>query len=284
MSDVEKLTRLFAALGASDPRGWAESEAEENLPQLARYRLLRALSQDIQAWDTASIDSLLSDGDDSDDSDHHAERAGTDAERARAVDHAADAERIARAVARETTFSVLYRLADPDSDDLPADLRQQMPGWVLMETAPAGEPTHRVLGALYEDLNTLGPPAQASRSGTVAEGWIRQTNLRPFCESLATEVAYDFDDSDWLAIDTALLDTDDEQPPSAWYTYPLVGRDRVDLHIARSVGGSEVSVSVRGTVDNRVRTRVELLLDIMARYDLMAGYGLVDDGSGHRGR
>lgn len=192
-------------------------------------------------------------------------------------------ERIARAVARETTFSVLYRLADPDSDDLPADLRQQMPGWVLMETAPAGELTHRVLDALYEDLDTPGPPAQASRSRTVAEGWIREINLRPFCESLAAEVAYDFDDSDWLAIDTAFPGTDDEQPRSAWYTYPLVGRDRVDLHIARSVGGSEVSVSVQGTVDSRVRNRVELLLDIMARYDLMSRHGLVDDSSVRRG-
>ncbi|MFD3929448.1 hypothetical protein [Streptomyces sp. NPDC058614] len=283
MTDAEKLTRLFAALGASDPQGWAESAVEENLPQLARYRLLRALSQDIQAWDTASINSLLDDGD-GDGRNHHAERACTDSQRARALDQAADTARIARAVARETTFSVLYRLADPDSDDLPAELRQQMPGWVLMETAPAGEPTHRVLGALYEDLDTLGPPAQASRSRTVAEGWIWETNLRPFCESLAAEVAYDFDDSDWLAIDTALPDTDDEQPRSAWYTYPLVGRDRVDIHIARSVGGSEVSVSVQGTVASRVRDRVELLLDIMARYHLMAGYGLVDDGSGHRGR
>lgn len=274
MTDTEKLTRLFAALGASDPQVWAESEVGENLPQLARYRLLCALSQDIQAWDNASIDSLLDNRDD---------RAGTDAEGARAVDHAADVERIARAVARETTFSVLYRLADPDSDDLPADLRQQMPGWVLMETAPAGELTHRVLDALYEDLDTPGPPAQASRSRTVAEGWIREINLRPFCESLAAEVAYDFDDSDWLAIDTAFPGTDDEQPRSAWYTYPLVGRDRVDLHIARSVGGSEVSVSVQGTVDSRVRNRVELLLDIMARYDLMSRHGLVDDSSVRRG-
>ncbi|MGW3134792.1 hypothetical protein [Streptomyces sp. NPDC001139] len=251
MTDAEKIRRLLVALGAEDPQGWAVSEVEEDLPQLARYRLLRALSQDIEAWDTASIDSL---------------RAGMKAERAHRTDPVAEAAWIARAVARKTVFGVLYRLADPDSDDLPTDLRQQLPGWVLMETTPTGEPTHRVLDALYEDLDTMDSPAEPPCSRTVAEGWIRESNLRAFCESLAAEVGYDFDDSDWLAIDTALPHTDDEQPPSAWYTYPLGGRTHVDLHVARSAGGSEVSVSVRGTADDRTRIRVELLLDVMARY------------------
>ncbi|MER5446313.1 hypothetical protein ABT065_11815 [Streptomyces sp. NPDC002764] len=214
MTDAQALGRLLAALGAEDPQGWAESEVEEDLPQLARYRLLRALSQDVQAWDTASIDSL---------------RAGMKAEGAHRTDPVAEGAWIARAVARETVFGVFYRLADPDGDDLPTDLRQHLPGWGLMETTPAGEPTHWVLDALHEDLDTMDSPAGAPRSRTVAERWIRESNLRAFCESLA----YDFDDSDWLAIDTALPHTDDEQPSSAWYTYPLVGRTRLDLHVAR---------------------------------------------------
>jgi hypothetical protein len=254
VSENEKITRLFAALGADDPQGWAESEVAENLPQLARYRFLRALSQDIEAWDTASVSSLRDD---------------SDAEGATESNPTMDLGRLARLVAREMAFSVLRRLADPDSDDLPADIRQQMPGWVLTETTPAGEPTHRSLDCLYEDLDTVvdsSPGTQPSR--TVATGWIWLSNLRPFCEYLAAEVEYDFDDSDWLAIDTALPETDDDQPRSAWYTYPLVGRDRVNLQIARSVNGDEVSVSVQGTVDSRVRSRVELLFDIMARYAL----------------
>ncbi|MFJ9725413.1 hypothetical protein ACIRP3_21935 [Streptomyces sp. NPDC101209] len=256
MADAERLRRLLAALGAEDPQGWAESEVRENLPQLARYRLLRALSQDIEAWDSAAIDSL---------------RAWMKAEGTDPTDPVAETTRIARAVARETVFSVLHRLADPNGDDLPTELRQQLPGWLLMETTPAGEPTHRVLGALYEDLGTTESPAAAPGDRTVADGWIRETNLRAFCESLAAEVGYDFDDSDWLAIDTALPHTDDEQPRSAWYAYPLVGRTRLDLHVARSVGGGEVSVSVRGTVDSRTRIRVELLVDVMARYAVAPG-------------
>ncbi|MFF4273248.1 hypothetical protein [Streptomyces sp. NPDC001536] len=245
MTDTEKLSRLFAALGTDDARGWAESEVEENLPQLARYRLLRALSQDIQAWDASSIASLRD------------ESTAT-----------ADVEDLARAIARETTFNVLYRLADPGLDDLPVDLHGQVPGWALMETTPAGELTGRVLNGLHEDLDTVAPAAKASPSGTIVEGWIWRSNLRPFCESLAAEIAYDFDDSDWLAIDTALPDTDHDQPREAWYTYPLVGRHQVDLHVAQSLDGSEVSVSAEGSVDSRARSRIELLFNLMACYQI----------------
>ncbi|MER5937580.1 hypothetical protein ABT121_09710 [Streptomyces sp. NPDC001928] len=254
MSGDEKISRLFAALGAADPHSWAESEIEENLPQLARYRFLRALAQDIQAWDTSSVNSLRDD---------------SDAEGAIESDPTMDLGRLARLVAREAAFNVLRRLADPDSDDLPADIQQQLPGWVLTETTPAGEPTHRALDCLYEDLNTVvDSSGDTQPSKTIAAGWIWLTNLRPFCEYLAAEVEYDFDDSDWLAIDSALPETDDDQPRSAWYAYPLVGRDRIDLQIARSVNGDEVSVSAQGTVNSRVRSRVELLFDIMARYAL----------------
>jgi hypothetical protein len=52
VADRGKLTRLLAALGADDPQVWADSEAEEDIPQLARYRLLRALAQDVRAWNS----------------------------------------------------------------------------------------------------------------------------------------------------------------------------------------------------------------------------------------
>ncbi|WP_307825666.1 hypothetical protein [Streptomyces sp. MBT33] len=253
MTDTEKIAGLFAALGADDPHGWAESEVRENLPQLARYRLLRALWQDVEAWDGASIGSLRSD--------MHAEGAAD-------TDSPVNLDNIARHVARETTFNVLYRLADPDSDDVPAGIRQMLPGWVLTETTPDGDPTHRPLNALYEDLDTVVHAADAPQDRTVAAGRIWENNLRPFCESLAAEAGYDFEDSDWQAIATALPNTDDEQPPAAWYAYPLVGHRRIDLHMAQAVGGSEVSVRIEGAVDSRIRTRVGLLVDIMARYKI----------------
>jgi hypothetical protein len=38
------LTALFEKLGAADPDGWARSQLEEDIPQLARFLFLR------QAW------------------------------------------------------------------------------------------------------------------------------------------------------------------------------------------------------------------------------------------
>ena len=40
----DELTALFRKLGANDPEGWASSQIEEGIPQLARFLFLR------QAW------------------------------------------------------------------------------------------------------------------------------------------------------------------------------------------------------------------------------------------
>ena len=41
MSELDELTRLFARLGAPDPQGWASSQPNEGILQLARYLFLR---------------------------------------------------------------------------------------------------------------------------------------------------------------------------------------------------------------------------------------------------
>ena len=42
--NIEKLTALFRKLGAPDPEGWARSQLDEGIDQLARYVFLR------EAW------------------------------------------------------------------------------------------------------------------------------------------------------------------------------------------------------------------------------------------
>jgi len=44
--DQDKLVALFKTLGAPEPEGWAASQIEEGIPQLARFLFLR------QAWNT----------------------------------------------------------------------------------------------------------------------------------------------------------------------------------------------------------------------------------------
>lgn len=144
------LTRLFDALGAEDAEGWAESEAEEGLPQLARFRLLRAVWQDIDAWSTTAPQWVAA---------YRREGvAGGAVERAVRLGLTADElGEIAREVARETAFALLQGLDDPDRGDEPDEVAGRLPGWFLGELSARGEPTGRVLGALHEDLNEVEP-------------------------------------------------------------------------------------------------------------------------------
>ncbi|MFF0288262.1 hypothetical protein [Streptomyces sp. NPDC005262] len=158
MTDIDKLTGLFEALGADDATGWADSEVEENIPQLARYRFLRKVWQDIDAWSSAApdwVEVYRKEG-----------LAGGAVERAvRLGLTPGELGEIAREVAKETAFGLLYSLADPTDGHLPPDVEEQLPGWRLAELSPQGEPTGRILGALYEDLDELEPqgPAEGVR-------------------------------------------------------------------------------------------------------------------------
>lgn len=152
------LTRLFDALGAEDAEGWAESEAEEGLPQLARFRLLRAVWQDIDAWSTTAPQWVAA---------YRREGvAGGAVERAVRLGLTADElGEIAREVARETAFALLQGLDDPDRGDEPDEAAGRLPGWFLGELSARGEPTGRVLGALHEDLNEAEPQTPTRTGG-----------------------------------------------------------------------------------------------------------------------
>jgi hypothetical protein len=70
------------------------------------------------------------------------------------------------------------------------------------------------------------------------EGWIWNENVQPFLALLARYAGYDFDDTDWQAVELGLEATDDEH--LRWYSYPLVGSDhRVEVHLANAVEGNE---------------------------------------------
>ncbi|GAA2977542.1 hypothetical protein [Streptomyces fulvorobeus] len=154
MTDIDRLTALFEALGAEDARGWAESEAEENLPQLARYRFLRMVWQDIDAWSSAAP--------------HWVEAYRAHGPASAVVQRASklgltpgELGELAREIARETAFGLLHGLADPADGDLPPEVEVHLPRWRLAELSPQGEPTGRVLAALHEDLGEVEPPAPA---------------------------------------------------------------------------------------------------------------------------
>ncbi|WP_405937040.1 hypothetical protein OG338_10395 [Streptomyces sp. NBC_00726] len=154
--DIGRLVRLFDALGAEDPEGWAESEAEEGLPQLARFRFLRLVWQDIDAWSVTASEWVAAY--------RRAGAAGGAVERAvRLGLTPEELGEIAREVARETAFALLQGLDDPERGDEPDEVAGRLPGWTLTELSACDEPTGRALGALHEDLNETEPQTPTSR-------------------------------------------------------------------------------------------------------------------------
>ncbi|MBT2381212.1 hypothetical protein J7E90_28880 [Streptomyces sp. ISL-111] len=151
MTELDRLTALFRALGADgDAPDWAESEAEEGLPQLARYRFLRTVWQDVDAWGTEAprwVAAYRSDG----------VAAGAVGRALTAGLTPEDLGELAREVARETALGVLHALAEPADGSLPAEVEEQLPAWRLAELDSSGQPTGRHLYALHEDFAGLEP-------------------------------------------------------------------------------------------------------------------------------
>ncbi|MFF3453722.1 hypothetical protein ACFYXH_05210 [Streptomyces sp. NPDC002730] len=95
-------------------------------------------------------------------------------------------------------------------------------------------------------------------------GWIWGRNLRSFLELLSHYVGYHFDATDWDTVALAMEETNDEQA-DRWYSYPLVGDvHEVEVQLARSVGGDEVSVTVNGVATAELELRADTLLSAFA--------------------
>ncbi|MFF4901843.1 hypothetical protein [Streptomyces sp. NPDC001068] len=95
-------------------------------------------------------------------------------------------------------------------------------------------------------------------------GWIWSRNLRAFLELLSRYVGYDFDETDWQAIEAGVQETDDEVSGS-WYRYAVVGTNAtVQVALARAVGGEEVSVSVTGAETPELQLRTDTLMSAFA--------------------
>jgi hypothetical protein len=135
---AEWLRVQFGVLGVADPVDLIKSEVLEDLPQLARFVLLRGLWRGaIDAWsEPGSLDQLPA-----------AQRllaAGADEE---------DLVRLVRAVAYEAVFVTLDELdAGREVNTTGVDA-----GWVVMESGADGSPTGRTLAGLHEDLLTMDP-------------------------------------------------------------------------------------------------------------------------------
>ncbi len=70
----------------------------------------------------------------------------------------------------------------------------------------------------------------------LAASWIWLENLRLFLELTSHYVSYNFDDSDWQAIQTGL---DTLHAEADTYSYPIIGQTQLDITLSKE-GGPDV--------------------------------------------
>lgn len=94
-------------------------------------------------------------------------------------------------------------------------------------------------------------------------GWVYEVNVRTAMEYLSRWVEYDFDDTDWQAIEFGLPETSSDEPEQ-WYDYPIVGSPILTVLLALAPGAEPVFVVVRGDIDDVLQARIETLLSVLS--------------------
>ncbi len=153
---TNELVSKLRALGAVRPEDWARSEISEDIPQFARFLILRKIWPDIiDRWRREPgvwIDRLI----------EIAERnpkerfadAGLALKRMRQSGVSAeDIASVTRMAAYEAVFDVLDTIDTGCDFDSPFE----GPDWSLMEVRPDGELTGRLVGGLHEDILSMDP-------------------------------------------------------------------------------------------------------------------------------
>ena len=156
--EIDKLAEQFRALGAPDPRGWAESQVREGTPQLARYLFLRqawrkVVADDDPSWIARAIGASVDQP--------HAPYAGVGHALRRlktlgATDQ--DITDLVRGMQAELLFSLCYLLDDPSIEE---PMGQGI-SWALIQTNDDGEAIE-ALHSLHEDVLTTDPTGREMR-------------------------------------------------------------------------------------------------------------------------
>jgi hypothetical protein len=150
-SEIKRLAELFRKLGASDPEGWARSQVQEGIPQLARFLFLRSawrcvVSEDDTAW----IDQAIG-------------RAEVQPDEPYAgVGHALKSLRV-RGMQAQVLFHFCYVIADPgvvESEDVKIN-------WALVELDDDGEP-RGTIDSLHESVLETDPTGREMRPSSRA--------------------------------------------------------------------------------------------------------------------
>jgi len=135
-------------------------------------------------------------------------------------------------------------------------------GWPGISALPVLARAHQLdcydpqVGGLAVAPAGIGPGG-----ATVVEGWVHEHHVGRALRQISDYIGYRYDDLDEDALTGALDDTDDEAGP--WFDYPLAGTPALVVFLARSVGGSVVTIRVEGTMDLVLSTRIDTVFDLL---------------------
>lgn len=158
----EDLAKIFRALGAEDPEGWARSQAKEGIPQLHRFLFLkkawdRIVDEQDDGWIEGEIEAAKQDPDAPFSGD------GLALERILAAGVArSDVVDLVRGAQAKLLFNLCYLLEDEMLNDEEEALLGNI-GWALVATDDAFEPTSERVDGLYESVLETDPTGREMR-------------------------------------------------------------------------------------------------------------------------
>ena len=156
--ELKRLTNVFRELGASDPEGWARSQVQEGVPQLARFLFLRqAWRGVVSADDPTWIGRMIAHAQLSPEAPYAGAGHSLKALRRRG---ATDDElgELVRAMQAELLFHIAYLLDDPgDIEPAAGEV-----AWSLFEVDEDGQPIAPV-GGLHESVLETDPAGREVR-------------------------------------------------------------------------------------------------------------------------
>ena len=161
---ANELVSMLRALNADDPESWAQSEISEDIPQLARFLVLRRIwpeyidswTREPDRWIVRSVD-----GAGHNPQGHFADAGAALRRMTERGVSPADIASVARMVAYETAFAVLDHIDEGYDPDAP----ENAPGWLLVEVEAGADErtTGRHIRALHESIFAMDPSGRDGR-------------------------------------------------------------------------------------------------------------------------
>jgi hypothetical protein len=137
--------------GATNPELWVRSEIEENIPQMARFLILRKLWKEIDSWrdDVAFwVERNINEAEKR--PQHPLAKAGFSLKKVKDLGVSLDdLGNIAEMVAFESIFYAVSTIDEGYESD---EDNESLPCWHLIETNANDEPTGRFIDGLHESL------------------------------------------------------------------------------------------------------------------------------------